>query len=386
MDVDRQNAPVAARVGLPGPAVRLQVLAFSGHTLEEQQGQLSWPRSRRPEILIIYCGHNEFSSRWILARDTRHYFDDNCRRPGLSFVEQIEAFSPLCGLIRETADKCRVAIPPPRTATGLWSTSRRTRQPSTRAPGRLPPAARGDRSLRRANRRGAGLDLAARQRRRIRAEPLVFASGNAASRSRAHSHAIFWPPARTEAADPAGAQAAYRALDRPPERLRRGTLSPGPASRPRRLVGRGLRALLHGPRRDGYPMRCLTDFRKFITRWPTVMGASWSTARLISMPSEITDSRTNTCSSTECTRRSAARSRWPRRSCTSFRRARPSAGRPSCPPPLIDPGECSREVQDQLIRLGVHLRVGHHVLRPDVPPPLRFEPSPRHEAGFRPRI
>ena len=59
----------------PGRAVRLQVLAFSGHTLESQQALLP-QLARRPEILIIYCGHNEFSARVNPTRDTRHYFDE----------------------------------------------------------------------------------------------------------------------------------------------------------------------------------------------------------------------------------------------------------------------------------------------------------------------
>ena len=68
---------------------------------------------RRPELLIIYCGHNEFYSRLWWARNIDHYGID--KPPGYwDFVgEKIERFSSLCALTRETADRCRIAIPPP---------------------------------------------------------------------------------------------------------------------------------------------------------------------------------------------------------------------------------------------------------------------------------
>src|SRR5262249_8200314 len=62
----------------------------------------------------IYCGHNEFSSRLDWGRDLDHYFDERLPTVWSLLLERVEATSPLCGLIRETADKCRIAIPPPR--------------------------------------------------------------------------------------------------------------------------------------------------------------------------------------------------------------------------------------------------------------------------------
>ncbi|HEV3339463.1 MAG TPA: hypothetical protein VG125_03880, partial [Pirellulales bacterium] len=97
----------------PGRRVGLQVLATSGSTLEAQHKRLS-RLSRRPEVLLIYCGHNEITARIAAARDTRYYFDEQLPTAWTVILEQIEAISPVCGLIRETADKCRVAIPPPR--------------------------------------------------------------------------------------------------------------------------------------------------------------------------------------------------------------------------------------------------------------------------------
>src|SRR5262249_58256371 len=94
---------------LPGRRVRLKVLAASGSTLRAQERLL--PRlTYRPEILLIYSGHNVITARIDPTRDTRHYLDEQLPSAWTMFVEEIEAISPFCGLIRETADKCRVAI------------------------------------------------------------------------------------------------------------------------------------------------------------------------------------------------------------------------------------------------------------------------------------
>ena len=93
--------------------VGLQVLASSGNTLEHQQARLSF-LSRRPDLLVIYCGHNEITGRMDSAREPPHYFDERLPTAWTILVGQIESFSFVCGLIRQTADKCRVAIPPPR--------------------------------------------------------------------------------------------------------------------------------------------------------------------------------------------------------------------------------------------------------------------------------
>ena len=47
-------------LAIPGRPIRTTILARSGETLERQHRELA-NLSRRPDILIIYCGHNEFS-------------------------------------------------------------------------------------------------------------------------------------------------------------------------------------------------------------------------------------------------------------------------------------------------------------------------------------
>jgi len=96
---------------IPGRPIRPRVLARSGDTLEWQHRELM-NLPRRPDLLIVYCGHNEFTSRLAESRDLDHYFDKSLPTSWDMLVERLERSSPLCGLIRETAEKCRIAIPP----------------------------------------------------------------------------------------------------------------------------------------------------------------------------------------------------------------------------------------------------------------------------------
>ena len=101
---------------LPDRPTRLAIPAASGHTLEKQQDLLS-AMNRRPDLMIIYCGHNEITARAGPERDAERHADDDDPTLWERAVELLEVVSPLCGLIRQTADKCRVGIPPPQHAT-----------------------------------------------------------------------------------------------------------------------------------------------------------------------------------------------------------------------------------------------------------------------------
>lgn len=100
------------REAVPGRPVRVQVLAGSGETLELQHNKLTW-LNRRPDLMVIYCGHNEFSSRLDAGRDLDYYVDE--RAPGLwrRLRDRAEAVSSLCELIRRASERCRLGIPPP---------------------------------------------------------------------------------------------------------------------------------------------------------------------------------------------------------------------------------------------------------------------------------
>jgi tetratricopeptide (TPR) repeat protein len=95
---------------IPGMRFRALVLAKPGDTLEGQYRALANLR-RRPDAVIVYCGHNEFFSRIASRRQIRQYRDDT--RP---LVERLDEFarhaSPVFGLIQRAADKYRIEIIP----------------------------------------------------------------------------------------------------------------------------------------------------------------------------------------------------------------------------------------------------------------------------------
>lgn len=96
---------------IPGKRFHFERIAESGDSLERQQKLLA-KTEWRPDVLIIYCGHNEFSARLHATREVRHYVDQAPPTAWQTFVERVERASPFCGMIgRETA-KCRVSIPP----------------------------------------------------------------------------------------------------------------------------------------------------------------------------------------------------------------------------------------------------------------------------------
>jgi lysophospholipase L1-like esterase len=97
---------------IPGKKLHVDMLAEPGDTLSGQYRKLSRLK-RRPDALIVYCGHNEFSSEIPWSRKVDHYLD--LRRSSRRFRDDLAAaFSPVCNLIRETAEKFRVGLVPPR--------------------------------------------------------------------------------------------------------------------------------------------------------------------------------------------------------------------------------------------------------------------------------
>jgi lysophospholipase L1-like esterase len=103
---------VAWKLGevIPERRFRALVLAKPSDTLEIQHRKLATLR-HRPDAVIVYCGHNEFSSRIPWSRRVHHYRDE---RP--SFLERFDELagraSPVCGLIQRAADKYRIEIVP----------------------------------------------------------------------------------------------------------------------------------------------------------------------------------------------------------------------------------------------------------------------------------
>lgn len=111
MSIGRVVARELARA-IPGRKFEPEVVASSGDTLEGQNRALEKLR-HRPDVLIVYCGHNEFSARIPLSRDRRYYDDDGEPTAIEAMASRAVAWSSLHKLIRRNIEKCRIAIPPP---------------------------------------------------------------------------------------------------------------------------------------------------------------------------------------------------------------------------------------------------------------------------------
>jgi lysophospholipase L1-like esterase len=96
----------------PKRTVHVEMIARGGHTLESQHQTMARLLRRRPDVVMIYCGHNEFSSRFSWWRKVGYYRDRVPTSFWETLVGGVERHSPLCGLMRQIADHCRIAIPP----------------------------------------------------------------------------------------------------------------------------------------------------------------------------------------------------------------------------------------------------------------------------------
>jgi lysophospholipase L1-like esterase len=96
---------------VPSRPIRLSILARSGDTLEGQHGALA-KLAHRPDLLIVYCGHNEFSSRLYWRRNRRYYADTKEAVTIESRFDRLLAISAVCRLIYAERQKCLISIPP----------------------------------------------------------------------------------------------------------------------------------------------------------------------------------------------------------------------------------------------------------------------------------
>jgi hypothetical protein len=100
----------------PERRFELDILAQGGADLEMMHRKLSRLK-RRPDAMIIYCGHNEFQARYPWSRTLRP--PELPRAPRLDLFERIVNGSPLCRMIDEAIDTNRVDAPPPLVARPL---------------------------------------------------------------------------------------------------------------------------------------------------------------------------------------------------------------------------------------------------------------------------
>jgi hypothetical protein len=103
------------RAAFPHLTFKVQNLAVPGHTLQAMHSKLAAIK-RRPEMVMIYCGHNEFSGRFYWSQAAFHYADETPPTPE-TLQTLARRISPLMRLIGETSDHVRVSTAPPRTVT-----------------------------------------------------------------------------------------------------------------------------------------------------------------------------------------------------------------------------------------------------------------------------
>jgi hypothetical protein len=94
---------------LPGRRVRVSVLAERGVNLERMHQKLE-SLDRRPDVLIVYCGHNEFQSRFDWSRAAGH--DETPFAPLLARLYRASLHSPLCRLVYEETNRKLLAHAP----------------------------------------------------------------------------------------------------------------------------------------------------------------------------------------------------------------------------------------------------------------------------------
>jgi hypothetical protein len=103
----------------PGRPVELDIWAMGGATLELMHDKLA-SLTYRPDALLVYVGHNEFSARYPWMRQFDYYRDDQPQSAvtaGLEWLMAIARYSPLCRLALETRERQQVAIQPERVVT-----------------------------------------------------------------------------------------------------------------------------------------------------------------------------------------------------------------------------------------------------------------------------
>jgi hypothetical protein len=103
------------REAIPHRQFRVEYVARLGINLEMVHNLMSG-LERRPDLVILYAGHNEFDTRYNLSRTPLHYADET--PPARVTLERsARGHSPLCRLIQQTIETYQISLPPPRHVT-----------------------------------------------------------------------------------------------------------------------------------------------------------------------------------------------------------------------------------------------------------------------------
>ncbi len=102
---------VADRIqaALPGRSVECEILAWLGEDLEQQHQRLA-RITRRPDMVIVYSGHNEFAARFEEERVA--WLDLASGSRVFQVVHRALLVSPFCRLVHEIVSKNRLDLPP----------------------------------------------------------------------------------------------------------------------------------------------------------------------------------------------------------------------------------------------------------------------------------
>ena len=95
----------------PGKTFHLEVQARAGWTLEQMHQKLA-EAGRRPDVLILYAGHNEFAMRYGWSFAVPYYADDPSPSPPVRLALWVAEHSAVSRLIRETRQRELVAARP----------------------------------------------------------------------------------------------------------------------------------------------------------------------------------------------------------------------------------------------------------------------------------
>lgn len=96
----------------PGKTFHLEVQARAGWTLEQMHQKLA-EAGQRPDVIILYAGHNEFAMRYGWSFAVPHYADDPGPAPPVRMARWVAEHSAVGRLIRETRHRELVAARPP---------------------------------------------------------------------------------------------------------------------------------------------------------------------------------------------------------------------------------------------------------------------------------
>ncbi len=109
MDFGRADRGLAAGRGHAGRRFECEILAWLGDSLEDQHRKLAAIK-QRPNMVIIYSGHNEFTARFEEEREG--WLDEEPGNRWIRPVYRASLNSPFCRLAYETISKNRLDVGP----------------------------------------------------------------------------------------------------------------------------------------------------------------------------------------------------------------------------------------------------------------------------------